>query len=77
MINPDAPEPVYVQLAEIIGGKIKAGELAGRLASERALAVEYGVSYGSMRHAMELLREQGLVRSVHGRGTFAVPPSGI
>jgi GntR family transcriptional regulator len=74
MIDPDAPDPVYLQLAEILRQKITAGELAGRMASERDLAVEYGVSYGSVRRAMVILRERGLIRTIHGRGTFAIPP---
>lgn len=74
MIDPDAPDPVYVQFAGILEAKIRAGELAGRLPAERQLAEEYGIAYGSVRRAMDVLREAGLVRSVHGRGTFAIPP---
>ena len=70
MINPDSPELAYVQLANILAGKIQAGEIKGRLPSERDLAGEYGVAYGTVRRAMGLLRERGLVVSVHGRGTF-------
>lgn len=74
MVNPDAPEPVYQQLAEILESKIRSGELSGRLPGEREMAEIYGVSYGSVRHAMKLLREAELIRTIHGRGTFAVPP---
>ena len=74
MIDPDSPDEVYRQLAEILARKITAGEVSGRMASERDLAVEYGVSYGSVRRAMALLRQRGLVRTIHGRGTFAITP---
>jgi DNA-binding transcriptional MocR family regulator len=30
----------------------------------------YEVSYGTIRHAMKVLRERGLIRTVHGRGTY-------
>jgi GntR family transcriptional regulator len=74
MVNPDAPEPVYQQLVAILENKIRSGELVGRLPGEREMAEIYGVSYGSVRHAMKLLREAGLIRTIHGRGTFAIPP---
>jgi GntR family transcriptional regulator len=70
VINPDSPELAYVQLANILAAKIQAGEIKGRLPSERDLAEEYGVAYGTVRRAMGLLRERGLIVSVHGRGTF-------
>jgi DNA-binding GntR family transcriptional regulator len=70
VINPDSPELAYVQLAKLLAAKIQAGEIKGRLPSERDLAEEYGVAYGTVRRAMGLLRERGLVVSVHGRGTF-------
>ena len=70
MVDPGSPVLAYVQLANDLARRIEAGELTGRLASERDLATEYGVAYGTVRRAMELLRERGLVQSVHGRGTF-------
>jgi DNA-binding transcriptional ArsR family regulator len=39
-------------------------------AAVRALTEEYGVSYITVRHAMAVLRERGLIVSIHGRGTF-------
>ena len=72
MVDPDSPVLAYVQLADDLARKIGSGELTGRLPSERDLASEYGVAYGTVRRAMELLRDRGLVESVHGRGTFVV-----
>jgi DNA-binding GntR family transcriptional regulator len=37
------------------------------------LATEYGVAYNTIRKSMELLRQQGLIVTMHGRGTFVVP----
>jgi len=46
-------------------------ELApARLRAERDLAVHYEVSYGTVRRAMALLRERGLITTIRGRGTF-------
>lgn len=75
MVDPDSPELAYIQLADALGKRIISGEITGRMPSERALAEEYGVAYGTVRRAMALLRERGLVESVHGRGTFATPPA--
>jgi GntR family transcriptional regulator len=72
VVNPESPELAYVQVANDLARKIEAGEITGRLASERDLAAEYGVAYGTIRRAMGVLREQGLIVSVHGRGTFVV-----
>ena len=41
-----------------------------RLPPERELAGDYGVSYDTIRRAAEVLRERGLIRTVHGKGTF-------
>jgi GntR family transcriptional regulator len=70
MVDPGSPVLAYVQLANDLARRIDTGELTGRLSAERDLASEYGVAYGTVRRAMEVLRERGLVESVHGRGTF-------
>jgi GntR family transcriptional regulator len=46
------------------------------LPGERDLAEEYAVAYGTVRRAMGLVRERGLVVSVHGRGTFVAARRG-
>jgi GntR family transcriptional regulator len=59
-------------VAKDIAARIASGELPSgtRLRSERDLAEHYGRSYGTVRKAMAVLRERGLIESVHGRGTF-------
>lgn len=54
---------------------IKSGELAAgeQLKSVRELAHEYEVSPGTVQQAFRLLREEGLVTSWQGRGTFVRP----
>ena len=62
----------YLRVADDIAARITSGELApgARLLSERDLAGYYGVSYGTVRRAMEVLRDRGLITTIHGRGTF-------
>ena len=62
----------YLRVADDIAARVASGELApgARLRAERDLATHYGVSYGTVRHAMEVLRERGLIETIHGRGTF-------
>ena len=66
------PEPVYLQLAAILRGQIQRGELAPRqpLPSESYLVGHYGVSRGTARRAVEVLRDEGLVRTIPQRGTY-------
>lgn len=62
----------YMRVAEDIAARIASGELkpGARLRAERELAEHYEVAYGTVRRAMEVLRERGLIETVHGRGTF-------
>jgi GntR family transcriptional regulator len=68
----DSPTPIYVRVAGWIESRIKAGELksGSRLPPERELAQETGVAYDTIRRAAVLLRERGLIITVHGRGTY-------
>jgi DNA-binding GntR family transcriptional regulator len=70
----------YMRVAADITARIDSGELAPgtRLRSELDLAEHYGVAYQTIRHAMKVLRERGLIETIHGRGTFVrdpLPPS--
>jgi GntR family transcriptional regulator len=68
----DGPTPVYVRVADWIESRIKSGELqpGARLPPERDLARDFGVAYDTVRRAAMLLRERGLIITVHGRGTY-------
>ncbi|WP_458246330.1 GntR family transcriptional regulator [Streptomyces sp. MAI_2237] len=74
--NPQGPQLIYVAVADHIEARIRAGELrpGARLASERDLAQEYGVAYLTVRRAAGVLRERGLIVTVHGRGTYVADP---
>jgi GntR family transcriptional regulator len=74
-IDRDGPTPVYLQLAAILRARIAAGELvAGRpVPSETTLMQEYGLARETVRKAVRVLRDEGLVQIVQGRGAYVLP----
>ena len=74
MIDSMSPTPLYVQLADLLSKRIENGELPpGRpLPSETQLRQEHGVSRGTVRAAVALLRERGQVVTLPQRGTYVV-----
>jgi DNA-binding GntR family transcriptional regulator len=74
--DPSGPQLVYVAVADHIAARIAVGELqpGARLPAERDLAVEYGVAYLTVRRATALLRDRGLIVTIHGRGTYVAEP---
>jgi DNA-binding GntR family transcriptional regulator len=71
-VDHDAEMPLWRQLADLLRSQIQSGELqAGRvMPSETTLMQEHGVARGTVRKAIDLLAEEGLVNRVQGRGTF-------
>jgi DNA-binding GntR family transcriptional regulator len=74
-IDHEGDVPIYVQLAAILRGQIERGELAPRrpLPSINRLAQEHEVARGTVEKAVQVLRDEGLVRTVIGRGIYVVP----
>jgi DNA-binding GntR family transcriptional regulator len=66
------PVPPYQQLAALIRGQIESGELAPgqQLPSALALAAAYQVSAPTVKKALTLLKNEGLIVGVAGYGTF-------
>ncbi len=64
--------PVYRQLADLLREAINAGTLAeGKpLPSEFTLMGEHGVSRDTVRKAVGVLRDEGLVVTVQGKGSY-------
>ncbi|MXQ06809.1 UTRA domain-containing protein [Alphaproteobacteria bacterium GH1-50] len=64
--------PKYVQTAELLIREIAAGRIAdgARLKPEREMAVDLGVSIGTLRKALDDLTEKGLLDRVHGSGNY-------
>ncbi|RPE41660.1 regulatory GntR family protein [Streptomyces sp. Ag109_O5-1] len=73
-LDPMSARPLYVQLADVIAGKIASGDLAPDrpIPSENHLADEYGVARLTARRAAQELRERGLIVTVRGKGSFVV-----
>jgi GntR family transcriptional regulator len=65
--------PLYVQVARL-RARIESGELVSRLPRLRTITQEYGVSRITAEKAVQTLREDGLVVTVIGRGTFVARP---
>ncbi len=69
-IDPDSPEHPYVQLAGLLRDRIRAGEIGPRVPSIMELAEQSGLSAATVKRALGMLREEGVIFSVPGRGTF-------
>lgn len=68
--------PPYQQAAadlrqQILSGQLKPGE---RLPAVRGLQQQYGIASMTARAALHVLRAEGLVDTVHGRGSFVADP---
>ncbi len=74
-MTPQSNSPIYMQLAgqlreQIVDGQIAAGEA---LPSERDLCDILGASRVTIRKAIELLIEEGLLSRRQGSGTYVTP----
>ena len=69
-IDNDSPEHPYVQLAGLLRDRIEAGKVGPRVPSIMELADETGLSPATVKRALGLLRDEGLIYAVPGRGTF-------
>lgn len=67
----------YEQLANGIRAKIDSGEWppGRKLPSELTLMQEHGIARGTVRHAFDILRAEGLIVTFPGRGSFVAPRS--
>jgi GntR family transcriptional regulator len=72
MIDHDAAEFPYVQLANILAARIESGELAPgqRVPSITTLVQVYGVGKNTARRALAELQSRGLVVVRQSWGTF-------
>jgi len=70
--EPTDARPLAVRIADDIRGRIEVGALAAgeQLPTLDELAEQYGCSLAAVRSALGLLRQQGLVVTRQGRGSF-------
>ena len=68
----DGPEYAWSQVVTHLEARIEAGELppGSRLPGARELAAQYGVALGTIRRAMQEMRERGRVVTTPSKGTF-------
>lgn len=71
-LNPADSRPLYHQLASLLRQQIYSGELSpgDRVPTENELSERYSTSRNTVRLALDVLRNEGLVTSHQGRGSF-------
>jgi GntR family transcriptional regulator len=68
----DSPIPRYVQLADVLRGRIARGQWRSgeRVPTLAALTQEFDVARVTVRQAVDVLSREGLLSAQQGRGTF-------
>jgi GntR family transcriptional regulator len=66
------PEPRFLQIAAELADLIAKGSFPGRLPPEAQLAERFSVSRVTLRRALGILAQEGIIRSSWGRGWYVV-----
>jgi DNA-binding GntR family transcriptional regulator len=71
-ISPDDPRSPYLQIADDLRAAIRRGDLApgAQISSTNTLMDEYGVARNTVRSALRVLSEEGLLVARQGSGVF-------
>lgn len=72
VIDHGGPEYLYLQLATLLRERIRSGEMPprSRVPSLTALAAEHNLADMTVRRALRMLIDEGLIETRPGRGTF-------
>lgn len=70
VLDRNSPDPLYVQLADTLREQIRSGRLTGKIPALVDLAADYDVSEATVRTAIAVLKEEGVLTTSRGRGTF-------
>lgn len=75
-IDREGPVPPYRQIAVILRGRIADGTIpvGRRIPSLVELEAEFEVARDTLRKAVKVLRDEGLVETVSGMGIYVVKP---
>jgi GntR family transcriptional regulator len=74
VIDPDSALPPYEQLAIILGDEIVQGTLSGRIPSVHEISEHHGVSHRTAARALSMLKGEGKLVSVPGKGHYVREP---
>lgn len=71
-MRPTQTLPIYVQISEMLIRDIMAGRLVDgeRLAPEREMSKQLGISVGTLRKALSDMEEKGVLERRHGSGNY-------
>jgi DNA-binding GntR family transcriptional regulator len=77
-IDHESGTPVYEQLASILRNMIKSGEIPvdRPIPSVKTLTQRYNVAQGTAEHAISILKEEGLLKGVKGKGNYVARTPG-
>jgi GntR family transcriptional regulator len=69
-----APNMIWQRVALDIANRIRSGEtpVGSKIASYEQLAERHGASYGTIKRAIEYLRETGVLQGAQGSGVFVL-----
>ncbi|MEV4377554.1 GntR family transcriptional regulator [Streptosporangium sp. NPDC049644] len=72
MIDREGPIPPYRQIAEILRQRIASGKIppGRRIPSLVELEAEFQVARDTLRKAVQVLKDEGLVETVRGMGVY-------
>jgi GntR family transcriptional regulator len=73
----DNENPLYVSLAKLLQTQVIEGDLqpGSQLPTIEQIAKQYGVAKVTVRQALGLLADKGLVQSIQGKGTYVATKS--
>jgi DNA-binding GntR family transcriptional regulator len=72
VIDQDSATPLYLQVADLLRRQIEDGALAARLPSVKSLSQEHGISHITAEKALAVLKDEGIIHSVIGKGYYVV-----
>lgn len=73
-IDHESAVPVYRQLADALRAQIESGDIepGRRMPSETEIEQATGLARGTIRKSIETIREEGLIVTVKGKGSYVV-----
>ena len=72
-LEKSSPVPLYHQLERLLADRIARGLYRDGLPGEPELVLEFGISRGTVRQALDRLTRRGLIVRHQGRGSFVSP----